>query len=83
KGNAQTFQDVNPATDAFHYLTLNIEADIKEIFNIDNSPSITFSLFVQNALNAKVFHPDYKRSVINSVPGRAGRGIYGRLAVKF
>ena len=83
KGNIQTFQDLNPNTDAYHYLTLNIEADIKEIFNIDNSPAIIFSLFIQNALNAKVFHPDYKHSAINSVPGRSGRGVYGRLAVRF
>jgi outer membrane cobalamin receptor len=82
-GNPQTFQDLNPATEAYHYLTCHVEADIKEIFNIENSPSILFSVLVQNALNAKVFHPDYKRSVINSVPGRSERGIYGRLAVKF
>ncbi len=76
-------KEYNPAPDAYHFVSLNVGFDIRTLFDINNIPSTTLSIFVQNALNQNIYYADYNRSEVNSVAGRGGRGIYGRVAVKF
>jgi outer membrane cobalamin receptor len=73
----------NPNPDAYHYLTLQTSIEVRSFFNINNIPSTTFSVFVQNALNQTIYYADYGKSEVNSVAGRGRRGIYGKLSVKF
>jgi outer membrane receptor protein involved in Fe transport len=82
-GDDEPPKSYNPKPNAYHYLSVNLTLDIRNILNIDNIPTTTFSLFVQNALNAKIYYADYVRSEVNSIAERGGRGIYGRAMVKF
>jgi outer membrane receptor for ferrienterochelin and colicins len=76
-------KNYNHPIHGYHYLSLNLNVDVRTLFEIDNIPSITFGLFIQNVLNAHINYAEYSRSEVNSIPGRGGRGIYGRMAVRF
>ncbi len=76
-------QNFNGAINAYHHLSFNTSLDLKTFFELDNIPRINISLFVQNALDAKVNYADYNYTVVDSVPGRAGRTFYGAISVKF
>lgn len=73
----------NPNPDAYHYVMMQASVDVRSFFDINNIPSTTFSIFVQNALNQTIYYADYSKSEINSVAGRGRRGIYGKLMVRF
>ncbi len=76
-------RNYNPNPHAYNYLSINASLDLRTVFNIENIPQTTLSIFVQNALNSQIYYAEYGRSEVNSIQGRGGRGIYGRLAVKF
>ena len=76
-------KNYNPPSKAYSSLSVNLSINLKTFFNIDNIPNTTLSIYGQNLLNQKVYHADYNRSEVNSVPGRGGRTIYGKLTVKF
>jgi outer membrane receptor for ferrienterochelin and colicins len=76
-------KNYNPNPNAYNYLSLNLNLDIRTLLNIDNMPLTTFSIFVQNTLNEKIYYADYGRSEVNSVAGRGGRAIYAKAMVKF
>jgi outer membrane receptor for ferrienterochelin and colicins len=67
---------VNPIPSACHLLTFNSRLDLSRYLH---RPSRTFEVqfMIQNLLDEEVWHPEFSRRVINSVPAEPGRTFYG------
>lgn len=78
---AQT-RNLNPAVEAFSYLSFKVSYDIVELFNSVTLPSMVFSVYATNLLDAAVYYPEYVRRNMNSIPGRPGRGIFASFEVR-
>ncbi len=80
---AKVFQSAtlaNPSAKGFHYLTLNTH------YRLDNllaAKHVTFSLYLDNILNEKVYYPEFNRKKINTIQGTAGRSLFGEIAIEF
>jgi len=75
--------NANPNADAYHIMTLNAEADIREVTGRENIPDISVGLFVDNALDDDITYPDYNTRALNSYPTHAGRAVYGTVKIRF
>ncbi len=75
---------VNPAPDAYHMLTANLNIDIPQLINKKGQmPDMSFALFGENLLDQDIDYPETALATINSLPLEGGRAIYGRLTIKF
>lgn len=74
---------VNPAADSFHYLTLNSHYQLNELFGLPYAKNVTFSFYLDNLLNEKVYYPEFNRKKINTIPASGGRSLYGEIAIEF
>ncbi len=75
---------VNPAPDAYHMLTANLNIDIPQLINKKGQmPVMSFALFGENLLDQDIDYPETALATINSLPIEGGRAVYGRLTIKF
>lgn len=75
---------VNPIPQSYHYLTVNLNYRFDNLFGsaIKHKP-VTLSLYLDNLLDEKIYYPEFNRKLINSIPGKAGRSVFGELAIEF
>ncbi|MFY7999448.1 MAG: TonB-dependent receptor plug domain-containing protein [Candidatus Kapaibacteriota bacterium] len=78
----QPVRVVNPAADAYNFLTANVQFRLKDLFKSPTFPDMQVELYGTNLLDAGVFYPEYGRRTINTIPGRAGRAFYATLRVQ-
>jgi outer membrane receptor for ferrienterochelin and colicin len=76
-------QHVNPETDAFHLMTVNLDWKLNQLFGWSNKQAVALNAYVYNALDEKIYTPEFARSVVNSIPGRQGRGVYVGIKYNF
>lgn len=81
-GKATTKQ-VNPEVKPYQYLTLNAHMNVFKLLKVSSSVQGIFNIYATNLLNEQIYYPELVRRNINSLPGRAGRGVYGSFQVKF
>jgi len=77
----RTQRNVNPPVESFNYLTANLSFDLKSL--IPTLPHITLAVYGTNLLDARIAYPEYIRRIINSIPGRPERALYGSIQVRF
>lgn len=63
---------VNPPADAYHLLTANLKLNLHKYLG----EPVTLNAYVYNALNQKIYTPEFNRGNINTIPFRQERGIY-------
>lgn len=75
---------VNPKSDAYNHLTLNVSVQLGHYFDLPRALSgSTFSIFGNNLLRSKkTFSPDINRS-INTFPIHHARSVYAKLTLQF
>jgi len=75
---------VNPIPQSYHYLTANLNYRLDNLFGLaNNHKPVTLSLYFDNLLDAKIYYPEFNRKLINSIPGKQGRSLFGELAIEF
>ena len=75
--------NVNPGITPYHNLTVNLNLDLKRLFDLGGIPKVTLNVFANNLLNAGIYYPDFAVQAVNSIPGGPGRTIYFGLGVDF
>jgi|WetSurMetagenome_2_1015567.scaffolds.fasta_scaffold28516_2 outer membrane receptor for ferrienterochelin and colicins len=65
-------KNVNPPADAYHLLTANLKLNVHKYLG----EPLTLNAYVYNALNQKIYTPEFNRGNINTIPFRQDRGIY-------
>jgi outer membrane receptor protein involved in Fe transport len=73
----------NPPAQAFSNLSFNVTWDIGKTFGIDFLDGVGLNVYGNNLLDAQIYYPEYVRRIINTLPGRQGRSIYGGIKVSF
>ncbi len=75
---------VNPIPQSYHYVTANLRYRLNNLFGLNgkNKP-VTFSLYMDNVLDEKIYYPEFNRKLINSIPGKQGRSLYGEIKLEF
>lgn len=73
---------VNPKSDYYNYLSLNVLWDFTKTLELTSWPEARLQLYISNLLNSAVYYPEYVYGVINTFPGRPGRAIFGGLTIK-
>ncbi len=75
---------VNPISQSYHYLTVNMNYRFDNLFgSAAKHKPVILSLYLDNLLDEKIYYPEFNRKLINSVPGKAGRSVFGELAIEF
>ena len=75
---------VNPRTEAYNLLSVNINWDITEAFDWTIAGAhIILTARIENALDAAAWQLEWVRRNINSLPAAPGRGFYGGLTLRF
>ena len=75
--------EINPPSRAYNWLTANVSFDLEKLLKRPLFSGTTLSLYAVNLLNEQVFDPENNRDILNTVPARAGRSLYGEFRVKF
>lgn len=70
---------VNPETDAFNLMTLNLRMNLNKFVGWP----VVLEGYVYNALDTDIYAPEFARSRVNSIPARQGRGVYLGVQYKF
>lgn len=78
-----TALQVNPPAASYHYLTVNGSYRLDELFGSRYAKHVTFSLYLDNLLDEKIYYPEFNRKLINTIPGTPGRSLFGELAIEF
>ncbi len=76
--NDETTIVVNPESEAFINLSLNLTFKLKNIFNSASFPNLVAEVYCTNLLDQKYFIPSIN-PIINTKPGAAGRAFYFKL----
>lgn len=76
-------QNVNPEAEAYHWVTANLNVDVKKFLSSPSLPNTTLSLYAENLAGEDIFYPEFNRNVVNTFPSYAGRSIFARLKVEF
>lgn len=74
---------VNPEADAYTYVSANMEFDINYLFNLNNMPDMSFTLYGENLLDEDIYFPEHNTRSINTFPLAGGRAVYGTFKVSF
>jgi len=74
---------VNPAAGNYHYLTMNGNYRLDSLLGSHFAKHVTFSMYLDNVLNAQVYYPEFNRKKINTISTAAGRSLYGEIAIEF
>lgn len=73
----------NPEVKAFNFCTLNLEADLQKMTDNGDTLPIMLNIYVTNLFNESIYYPEYARRVLNSLPGRPGRSVFGSISLRF
>ncbi len=76
-------KQVNPQVRPYHYMTLNVNADVFKLLKVPTDLQGILNIYTNNLLNEAIYYPEVVRRNMNSLPGRPGRGIYASLQLKF
>ena len=68
--------NVNPEASAFHWLSLQVDANLTNLLSLRVDPDIRLKMYAVNLLDQLVYYPEYVRGNINTIPGRSGRAFY-------
>jgi outer membrane receptor protein involved in Fe transport len=82
-GDIRAANNLNPEPAGYNYLSANVTLDLKKTFGWGFTDGLALNVYGTNLLDAAIYYPEYVRRVINSIPGRPGRAIYGGIEVKF
>jgi outer membrane receptor for ferrienterochelin and colicins len=75
---------VNPPTDAYHLLSLNVRWDVMQAFSWDiGGAHIVLTARVENALDAGIWQVEWVRRNINTLLAAPGRAIYGGFSISW
>jgi outer membrane receptor protein involved in Fe transport len=75
---------VNPRTEAYNLLSININWDMTEAFDWNmGGAHIILTARTENLLDASAWQLEWVRRNINSLPVAPGRGFFGGLTVRF
>ncbi len=74
---------VNPAADAYHLLSINIEANLGKISGRADWEALNAALYVDNLLNESVWFPEMGQQSVNTFPQSHTRGVYLNLQLKY
>ncbi len=74
---------VNPVPEAYHWLSLNVSMDVSKLAPRRHLPRLSLHGYGENLLGEKVYHPEFSRRNVNSLPAREGRAFYGGLTLEF
>ncbi len=84
--NAKKFPNVaqvNPTADSYHNVTMNGNYRLDELLGSHFAKHVTFSMYVDNLLNEKIYYPEFNRKRINTIPASGGRSVFGEIAIEF
>lgn len=73
----------NREVTAFNYASLNLDLDLQKLTDNGDTPPIFMSLYCTNLFNEPIYYAEYARRNLNSLPGRAGRCVYGSISLRF
>lgn len=84
-GRATEGQDytLNGSIEPYNYLTAKLTLKLDEVIGIENLRSTNFYIYGVNLLNEEIKAPELFQRSLDSVPSRAGFGIYFGLDVSF
>jgi outer membrane cobalamin receptor len=71
----------NPVPQAYHWLSVNLSADVSKLLHLRQGPRLSLHGYGENLLGTKVYHPEFSRRNINSLPAQGGRAFYGGITV--
>lgn len=74
---------VNPQPRSYHNLTINTQYRLNRLLDLNSHKKASFSIYLDNLLDEKVYYPEFNRRAINSIPGLPGRMIFGELEIEF
>ncbi len=75
---------VNPRTEAYNLLSINVNWDMTEAFDWNiGGAHIILTARTENLLDASAWQLEWVRRNINSLPAAPGRGFFGGLTVRF
>ena len=66
----------NPNPSSYVLLTLNVEANLGQLFNSAQLNPFSVALYGDNLLDEEIFVPSINRTQVNSLPHHGGRGWY-------
>ena len=66
----------NPNPSSYVLLTLNVEANMGQLFNSAQLNPFSVALYGDNLLDEEIFVPSINRTQVNSLPHHGGRGWY-------
>lgn len=70
----------NPSPDRTHWVTLNLEYDATKLVGF-KAGKATLQFNVENLLDEKVYHPEFSRRNVNSLPATSGIGIFAGIRI--
>jgi outer membrane receptor for ferrienterochelin and colicin len=68
---------VNPEAKEVHLVSVNLD------YTVPTMKSLSFNVFVQNALDQDYYYPEFSKSWVNTLPLEPGRAVYGTASYKF
>lgn len=74
---------VNPLAGSYHNLTVNSNYRLDHWLGFAHSKHVTFSLYLDNLLDEKIYYPEFNRKIIDTIPAAPGRSLYGEIAIEF
>lgn len=76
-----TTRHANADVTAYNNMSLNIRYDLSKMFSVQKC-KLFIELYGTNLLDEKIYYPESYSKTINSLPGRAGRALYGKISFK-
>jgi len=74
---------VNPDPEECHLISLNATVDLDRFLHWHAGRAVNLQFLVQNLLNESIYHPEFSRRNINSLPGGPGRTFYGGVSLEY
>ncbi len=78
-----TALQVNPPATSYHYLTVNSNYRLDDLIGSNFAKHVTFSFYLDNLLNEKIYYPEFNRRRVNTMPASPGRSLFGELSIEF
>lgn len=73
---------VNPDPGDTHWISANLDIDVTDWFDLKRGAA-TLTFRVENLLDEDVYHPEFNRRNINSLPGDSGLALYAGIRLRF
>lgn len=80
-GKSPTY--TNEEAKAYHWLTLNFEADLTKKLNLQKISEISVNFYIDNLLDETIYFPSINRTNVTTLPHHSGRGYYLGLNIIF